>query len=1188
MKKFLIACLVVLAILVGAVLVVPSFIDWNSYKAQIAERVSAATGRAVELKGDIGLSLLPSPALTVRDARLANATGGSEPDMARLKELDVRVALGPLLSGHIQVQSIRLIDPTFVFEVLPDGRFNWDLSGAERPPAGTGGGGGSGDGFASAVSFDQVTVQNGTVLYRDARSGRSERLEQLDARIVAGSFTGPFQGQGGFRLRGVPLHGEMFVSRLVEGAAVQVRAALSMADTDATLRFAGIVTNAPPGTPAGSRAQGDLRVEGSDLARALEPFRAGLGALAGNPALAQAFSVRSAVEASGAGASFTNLEGQLGDTRATGGASLRTGSPARGELTLALNRLDLDAWLERAGLDRAAAPPAAQRGGNGGAPPTGTPVPSVPAPNAPPQNVPAQNVPAPNAPNPPAQARAGGFALPEGLDAKLDLAVDGVTYNGGVVRQGRVEASLAGGKLNIDRFSALLPGGSDIVAAGELGAANGQPNLDLRLEANADNLRALLDWLKLDVRAVPADRLRRSSLAAQLQGRPGRLDVTGLDLRVDTSRLTGAVAYVDRGRPAFGARLDLDRINLDAYLPQPASAAEPAAAPQPAPNAAPAPAPAPAPGAATPAPTARGKGAGNGNRPAWTPARLLAAVDANLDLTVGQLTVRNTPVQGLRVEATAAGGALSIKEARVEDIAGIKGRLDGQIAGLAPLRGAHLTLDAEAASLDALASRVHWPPGAPTPERLGPVKAQARVSGDEERMAVELTMDAAGGTLEAGGTLMNLEREPSADLKLRTKHPELGRLAALFAESAGGEGASYGPLDLYTELNGTRKAFTLGNIQGTVAGTSLRGRAGADLNGAKPRVDAELQTTDLDLDRLLAAPAVASRGTAPAASAPQADGAAPAEAAGAPEPESTGGGRPLDFGWMRRFDGRLALTSSALVKGDTRIERPALRANLQNGLLTLEQFDGGLMGGQLGVTGRLAAPEGQPATAEAAVTLVRAKLAELKSEGALGGGAVSIAGGTLDLESTLTTSGATRDAMVRGLTGQGRLSARDGLVRGFDLGVLRDRLTKLDRPQEVLGAVMGALQGGETRFARLDGTFTMDKGTLRTEDLRLTSEVGEATGAGQVNLPDRTIDMRVRLAIQAESAVPPLTVRLTGPLDKPTRSFDMHDVQEHFARRAAEGLLNRVVPKEGGSGEGGSVPVKPEGLLKGLIEGLRR
>ncbi|NUB16207.1 AsmA family protein [Azospirillum brasilense] len=460
----------------------------------------------------------------------------------------------------------------------------------------------------------------------------------------------------------------------------------------------------------------------------------------------------------------------------------------------------------------------------------------------------------------------------------------------------------------------------------------------------------------------------------------------------------------------------------------------------------------------------------------------------------------------------------------------------------------------------------------PGPERLGAVKAKARMSGDAERLAVELGAEAAEGSLEVGGTVLSVEKNPSVDLKLRAKHPELARLASLFADDA--VSGSYGPMDLYTELAGTRKAFTLGNIQGVLAGVTVKGKASADLNGSKPRVEADLQTGDLELDRLAVLPAAAAArpagATSPAAVTPP---GASAAAAG-------------DFSGLRRFDGRFALTSSALVKGGTRIENPALRATVTNGVLTVERFDGTLMGGQLGATGRLAAPGNQTPTAEATITLSKAKLAEAMG-GGLGGGALEIAGGVLDAEANLTTSGAGGDAMLKALAGQGRISARDGLLRGFDLGVLRDRLTKLERPQELLGAVMGGLQGGETRFARLDGSFAIDKGVARTEDTRLTSDLGEAVAAGQVNLPAQTIDMRVRLTVQSDQSLPPLTVRMTGALDKPTRSFEMQEVQEYFARRAAEGLLNKVVPKDLPIPGGGNAP-KPDALLKGLIDGLRR
>ncbi|PWC39709.1 AsmA family protein [Azospirillum sp. TSO35-2] len=1078
MKKILIAALAGLVVLAGLLLAAPSLIDWNAYKGAIAERVSAATGRTVELRGNVGFTLLPSPALTVRDARLANASGAAEADMVRLKKLDARVALGPLLGGRIQVESIALVEPTFVVEVLKDGRINWDLAtGAAQGKDGLA----AAEGLVSAVSFDQVLIDQGTVIYRDDRNGRVETVEGLTARIAAGSLTGPFQFQGDFSLRGLPLHGEATAGRFTEGAAVPVRATLSMQHTDATLRFAGILTGG-----AALKAQGDLRAEGSDFAKLLD---------SGMPAaLAQPYNLRATVEAGTSLATFSSLEAQLGDTRATGSATFRSGDPAKREaprtdLTLAINRLDLDSWLSRgaspAGSGRGAAvAPAAPAAGTGSA------------------------------------LRSAVLALPAGMEAKLDVAVDGLTYNGGVVRQGRIEASLSAGRLNIDRVSALLPGGSDIVAAGEVTTPGGQPTLDLRMEANADNLRALLDWAKLDIRGVPADRLRRASLSARLQGHADRFEMSGLDFRVDSSRLTGAVAYVDRGRPAFGARLELDRLNLDGYLPVAGPAEQPSS-----------------PSASTARPATAQPAAAD-----LLPQRLLGLADANLDLRVGQLTVGGLPIQGLRLDATVAGGALTVREAKVEDLVGLSARIDGQIASLSPLRGVNLALTADAESLGGLPRAVSWPPGLPAPERLGAVTAKARLAGDGERMAVEASAGLLGGTLDAGGAILGLDRNPTADLKLRATQPELGRIAALFTDR--GLARALGPLDLYGELGGSVMAPTLGNIQGLVAGVPVRGKLVLDRKPARPAFQADLQTGDLDLDRLRSAPLVGDGAGRNAASGGVASAADPAE-------DVLG-----DLGWLRGADGRLALTSTSLTLGGQRIVQPALRATLADGIATLEQLDGEWQGGQIGLSGRLATAPGQAPKLDADITVIKAALGPALS-GATG---LGLSGGTVDIDAALSASGR-GEALLRSLSGRGRAVADGGVLRGVDLTALRNRMAGVERTQDVLGAVAGALQGGETKLERLDARFTIERGVIRTDDARLTTGPADGTLSGTVSLPDERVDLGLVLRVKADNDLPPLTLRIAGPWATPNQTLDLQALKERFGSGSSPGAANPAPAK---------------------------
>lgn len=1095
MKKLLMGVAAALGLLVAVLLVLPGLMDWNAYKSDIASWIGAATGRDVRLAGDLRFSVLPSPTLTIEDARLASPPGFALPDMARLGRLDVKVDLLPLLGGRVQVRSVTLVEPVFMFEVGEDGRPNWDF-------AGRGGGETVGDavggGYVPSITFDQVTIENGSVVYRDARTGLQETVEAIDARVMAGSFAGPFQMQGAFTVRGTPVRGEMTTGRFTAGAAVPVRVSLGVLDSDATLRFAGIV---PGNGEPGGRTQGDLRAEGGSLSASLR--RIGLISAKDRalPApLTQAFAVRASVEVTAGTISLGGVDLQLGDARAAGRASVTVDGTPDVQVALSVNRLDLDPWL--AGGDGGDAPGAA----------AGSDRPAGP--------LPADRM----------------FAFPDWLTASVDLGADTLVYRGEVVRQARLEARLHDGALRVDRLGALLPGGSDVVAAGTVGVSGGRPHGDLRVEANADDLRGLLGWLGVDVSAVPADRLRKATLAARIEGRPDRLDVTGIDLRVDATQATGGIAYADRGRPAFGIQLDIDRLNLDAYRT----------------------------GLAEPAPAGSGargeKGASAGNGApggrAGDPLAVLRSIDAHVRLSAGSLTMRTVVAQGLVLDATVTDGALAVTSLKADDLAGIRISASGQLAGLSPASNGHLTVALSADSLAGLARLVPWPSGVPSPEKLGAVTFEGRFAGDRERVAVDIKAQAGGGSVEIGGEVVAPTHEPRLDLKARATHGDLGRLAQLLSDRTG-EGGTPASADLYAEIQGGRRSLTLSAIQGIVAGTAVNGQVTIDAAGATPRVDAALQTGNLDLDRFAVQPESASAGAT----------GGPARA------------RAVELDWLRRFDGRLALTMAGVTAGGVRLDDPALNVTIRGGVVTLDQLDGGFMGGQVGATGKLSVPaDGVPA-GELAVTVIKAKPGDAVGAG----GVLALAGGTLDADVELRSSGRTSEDMLRALSGTARVAARDGVLHGFDMAALAARLTSLERPQDAVAALARGLEGGNTPFARLDGTFTMTQGVARTQDIRLSSPVGGAGAAGSVDLVDQAMDLRVRIEVAAETPVPPLSLRLTGPLAAPTRAFDMRDVQDFIVRRAAERATGGVLPNT--APPPGAPPVE---IMRGLLEGLGR
>lgn len=117
-------------------------------------------------------------------------------------------------------------------------------------------------------------------------------------------------------------------------------------------------------------------------------------------------------------------------------------------------------------------------------------------------------------------------------------------------------------------------------------------------------------------------------------------------------------------------------------------------------------------------------------------------------------------------------------------------------------------------------------------------------------------------------------------------------------------------------------------------------------------------------------------------------------------------------------------------------------------------------------------------------------------------------------------SGASVDAIMHSLQGDGRIGMGRGTINGFDL----DKLVR-----------SGDGSGGTTIFDALGATFSMAGGNLQNDDLKLTLPGLEAGGKGRVGLGARDIDyLFTPVALQARGgkglAIP---VRIKGPWASP-------------------------------------------------------
>ena len=610
--------------------------------------------------------------------------------------------------------------------------------------------------------------------------------------------------------------------------------------------------------------------------------------------LARPFTLESTLAYSAKGIEINDIAIQLGETRAAGAINIQLGKVPRIDAALSFNRIDLDRWLA-SGMVTYGAGHAA---GDGAPPSGGAKAPGAGAPWA--------------------------VFLPKNVRASIDISVDAMAYRGGVIRQAKLNASLAKGKLTLHQFSAFLPGGSDISLTGVLAAKRDKPRFTGAIEAVSDNFRGLLSWLKVDAAGLPAGRLHKLSLSAKLGATEERLEIRDFDLRFDSSRVTGGIIFALRSRLAFGANIAIDRLNLDAYLPAPA-------------------------------------GAGGGAvKEEGAPGNAVLAVigdfDANLKARIGELTYNHVPLKDIRFDGTLLAGKVKVRGASIGKVAGGRVALSGSWGGMAKTSEVNLVFDVTASDPIRL-SRLIGIDLPVSPKQLGLVAFSGRVDGTLARLNLDATLKADKATLAVKGSIGNLDTAPRYAIDVTVRHPSFTRLVRIFDPGFRPAARELGGFRLKAGIKNDGPIYKFSDITGKLGPVELSGKAILGVGGERPKLTAELAMSEIIADMFLPVPAPAK---SPAA-----------KASDAPGESAPGGGaerwsrQPIDFSPLKLIDADVRLETPALNYREFRAENARLEFKLVNGVLDIKRLDGTVFGGAFALKGRISAAEKAPAPVQA-------------------------------------------------------------------------------------------------------------------------------------------------------------------------------------------------------------------------------
>ncbi|WP_341786846.1 AsmA family protein [Rickettsia endosymbiont of Cantharis rufa] len=127
MPKVLKYSLIIFISIILLLIVIPFFIPLNNYKGVIIDKVKEVTNRDLTINGDIKLSLLPNPAVSLSEIKLSSIDGTKEPHLVSVENAKASLRLFSLFRGAIEVASIELQKPTINLEVLNNGQKNWQF-----------------------------------------------------------------------------------------------------------------------------------------------------------------------------------------------------------------------------------------------------------------------------------------------------------------------------------------------------------------------------------------------------------------------------------------------------------------------------------------------------------------------------------------------------------------------------------------------------------------------------------------------------------------------------------------------------------------------------------------------------------------------------------------------------------------------------------------------------------------------------------------------------------------------------------------------------------------------------------------------------------------------------------------------------------------------------------------------------
>jgi len=1100
--------------------VVLSFLDWNQYRGTLAELVSSRLGMRVELAGDIRLGILPRPSMSAESVRLLPAQEGAVEPVATAELIEASLGLGALIKGELEVQHLGLKGIAVTLEERPDGSIN--LRGWPESED-------SSEDAGAPIQMDRLTLENSTVTIMFA-DGTSRKLDGINLRLSGTLPAGPLEWEGSLSSGGERLSTTGKLRPASDSEAMSLKADVGLsggsADISGRLEDGGFT--------------GRVQLKGSEIDRfaaAAQTLATGAPAVLPLPKLPFALDVQ--VDRAAAVTKVTSRTLSLGETHGRVDLVLtpREGKTHMGG-TISIGIIDTKPWMDSFVSTQVAAPA------------------------------------------PAATAVENRVELP--VLGSVDVAIEGVQINGGLIQQVDLTLGVTGGEPYVGDLQALLPGATSLIFAGKVGANNQGKG---KLTVNSGNLPDLLRWAGYDPAGqLPAGRLATADLSADVTLVKRGWAVTNLTTRLDTTNITGEVQGDFAELWPASVHLVADSINLDAYLPERRDD-EPLILPETT--------------LLDSFPVRPTKVLLEAKSMQWSGQSFVnakadvSASKAGVDVTSFDLMHRGgalsangrvKPVSNqweLDTDLVVSAWPFPFVKALVPEADGylraaaLNG-LNATVRAQGPLSKLYVTANADKGDSKKFTANgtVSYAPDMPLSfDMRGTLKHNnlaplAAMTGFDIRGAAPadinytvtqsaagvLTMDTsgtfAGGQLTAKGQ----QGDAKSTWKVGYDHNTAKRAATQFLPMLKMP-APNAPLRIAAEVTLADAAWTVESLDIRNGEAQLAGKVGAD---NKQRLFGNLRGAGFVVENLT--------------------GNAPKDKT--PDPVAA---EPFKFESLRGYSGQVDLSLDGVTLAGQRLMAPKAALTAGDGLIRMD-------------LGQAAKLNGSPVTV--AIDLMLDGTPQMKGKiniqdfdiaaALLSEGFGKVANGTASFAFDFQASGATPEAMIAGLRGQGQIAGNAGGALNFlSVPALVRQMSDAKTPTAFLSSIGGFLRQGTTSFATLETKFTLDSGVALVENFLASGPWGALNLDGQVNFAQSLLDLKGQLDLTNPQDAPTIPVKYSGALNNPSANWTSRAL-ESFVLSGIERRLRTSLFKEQENQEAttGETTENPAGAVLGRAFGF--